>query len=242
MSKNRLYALLAAFCAILLAADAAHMEGGGVMLLGARTMWRGGKKLPYDAEVEYIQSTGTEYIDIVVNAKANKYFGVSGYAKTKSFNPTRNMVWASNVGRQFESSFYNVRNSITTYGSFVGSNATAGGWSNTNDDDIKYFEVSTTGRTVGGVFTTLTRSITQDFSTLRLFKGFLGVSEFAGGYPFAVRSFKIIVDESTVFDTYAVRFTNELGQTEGAMYDRVSGQLFGNAGTGAFVIGPDKTT
>ena len=28
---------------------------------------------------------------------------------------------------------------------------------------------------------------------------------------------------------------------EGAMYDRVSGQLFGNAGTGAFVIGPDKT-
>ena len=26
----------------------------------------------------------------------------------------------------------------------------------------------------------------------------------------------------------------------GYMYDRVSGQLFGNAGTGAFVIGPDK--
>jgi hypothetical protein len=24
------------------------------------------------------------------------------------------------------------------------------------------------------------------------------------------------------------------------MYDRVSGQLFGNAGTGAFVVGPDK--
>ena len=27
----------------------------------------------------------------------------------------------------------------------------------------------------------------------------------------------------------------------GYMYDRVSGQLFGNSGTGAFVIGPDKT-
>lgn len=37
-----------------------------------------------------------------------------------------------------------------------------------------------------------------------------------------------------------VRFTNELGVSEGAMYDRVSGELFGNAGTGAFVIGPDK--
>ena len=28
----------------------------------------------------------------------------------------------------------------------------------------------------------------------------------------------------------------------GYMYDKISGQLFGNAGTGAFVIGPDKTT
>ena len=28
----------------------------------------------------------------------------------------------------------------------------------------------------------------------------------------------------------------------GYFYDRVSGQLFGNSGTGAFVIGPDKTT
>lgn len=43
-------------------------------------------------------------------------------------------------------------------------------------------------------------------------------------------------------DSIAVRFTNELGETEGAMYDRVSGQLYRNAGTGAFIIGPDKTT
>ena len=28
--------------------------------------------------------------------------------------------------------------------------------------------------------------------------------------------------------------------TVGYMYDRVSGQLFGNQGTGAFIIGPDK--
>ena len=27
----------------------------------------------------------------------------------------------------------------------------------------------------------------------------------------------------------------------GYMYDRVSGELFGNSGTGAFIIGPDKT-
>lgn len=31
-----------------------------------------------------------------------------------------------------------------------------------------------------------------------------------------------------------------VGQT-GYLFDNVSKQLFGNAGTGAFVIGPDKT-
>ena len=46
--------------------------------------------------------------------------------------------------------------------------------------------------------------------------------------------------EADVRDFIPVRFTNELGQSEGAMYDRVSGQLFRNAGTGSFVIGPDK--
>lgn len=28
--------------------------------------------------------------------------------------------------------------------------------------------------------------------------------------------------------------------TVGYLYDRVSGRFFGNAGTGAFIIGPDK--
>lgn len=40
----------------------------------------------------------------------------------------------------------------------------------------------------------------------------------------------------------AVRFTNENGVSEGAMYDRVTRKLFGNAGTGAFVLGPDVAT
>ena len=40
-----------------------------------------------------------------------------------------------------------------------------------------------------------------------------------------------------------VRFTNELGQSEGAMYDRVSGELepFRNQGTGAFLWGSDAS-
>ena len=45
-----------------------------------------------------------------------------------------------------------------------------------------------------------------------------------------------------VRDFIPVRFTNELGQTEGAMYDKVSGTLFRNQGTGTFRYGNDLTT
>jgi hypothetical protein len=44
---------------------------------------------------------------------------------------------------------------------------------------------------------------------------------------------------NVVLDLIPVRFTNELGQAEGAMYDRVSGALHRNQGTGEFVRGDD---
>ena len=45
-----------------------------------------------------------------------------------------------------------------------------------------------------------------------------------------------------IADFIPVRFTNSNGQSEGAMYDRVSRKLFRNAGTGSFTIGPDVAT
>lgn len=50
---------------------------------------------------------------------------------------------------------------------------------------------------------------------------------------------KIWESEALHRDFVPVRFTNEYGLAEGAMYDRVSGQLFRNQGTGSFIIGPD---
>ena len=56
-----------------------------------------------------------------------------------------------------------------------------------------------------------------------------------------ITSSKIYIDGVIARDFIPVRFTNEQGVSEGAMYDRVSGQLFRNSGTGAFTVGPDKT-
>jgi hypothetical protein len=47
-------------------------------------------------------------------------------------------------------------------------------------------------------------------------------------------------DRILVRNFIPIRFTNENNQTEGAMYDKVTKQLFRNAGTGSFIIGPDK--
>lgn len=54
-----------------------------------------------------------------------------------------------------------------------------------------------------------------------------------------MHNFTLIADDITVRDFVIVRFTNELGVSEGAMFDKVTKKLFRNAGTGSFVIGPD---
>lgn len=48
------------------------------------------------------------------------------------------------------------------------------------------------------------------------------------------------IDGTPLRDFIPVRFTNENNQSEGAMYDKVTKQLFRNKGTGNFTIGPDK--
>ena len=56
----------------------------------------------------------------------------------------------------------------------------------------------------------------------------------------AIHNFQIFDGDTPVLDLQPVRFTNEDGLDEGSMYDHVSKTLFRNAGSGYFVIGPDK--
>lgn len=55
-------------------------------------------------------------------------------------------------------------------------------------------------------------------------------------YGLLVFSIKISEDNVLIRDMIPVR----VGQT-GYLYDKISGQLFGNNGTGSFTLGPDKT-
>lgn len=51
--------------------------------------------------------------------------------------------------------------------------------------------------------------------------------------------FKMWNGNELVGDFIPVRFTNENGVSEGAMYDKVTKQLFRNQGTGSFQYGND---
>ena len=69
-----------------------------------------------------------------------------------------------------------------------------------------------------------------------------------------VKEYVVFNDGNKIQHLVPVRFTNELGQTEGAMYDRANPTvgmnpdgsartdgLYRNRGTGAFVIGSDAS-
>ena len=193
------------------------------------------RRKPYDAEIEYLESTGTQWIDVPVDVSAGQYFEVSGEAIFKYDGNTRGMVFASNVARQFEGNFYsyNATNNRIIYASIIGSVATNGGWIG-QAGQTNTFKVSTLGVTRNEEFLENVRPITTGFSTLRLMAGYAGVSEFSNSYNFPVQHIKVVVGNRVVFDAIPVRVG-----TVGYLYDRVSGQLFGNQGTGAFVLGPD---
>ena len=56
-------------------------------------------------------------------------------------------------------------------------------------------------------------------------------------YPYGMFGEMKVYNPNLVIDFIPVRIG-----TTGYMYDKVSGQLFGNAGTGNFILGPDKTS
>lgn len=192
--------------------------------------------LPYDAEVEYLESTGTQWL--------NTGIPISGGGKI--FNATASFVGSSN----------------RVYGAIQGFNNEW--WTDTGLTPKSALSFDTTGNVfytvesctvpgrkyaiVDGV--EVATGITTTSVTLSGLKYVLFAQVNASSTPTSVQLFgKCKVkhfsikspDGVLLIDFIPVRFTNELGQSEGAMYDRVSGALFRNAGTGAFTIGPDKS-
>lgn len=195
------------------------------MLLGSRIAIFGGKKLPYDAEVEYI-SIGVEQIcNLGIQPTVETLFKVRASFLTSS--------GVLHFGIRV-SEYANFR--IFNYGRILyfdlGDYANQGGRCTTPDvpyHTVMDMEFGNNYIKVDGVEVI---SATTSTTTLAQSDFLLG-----GGGASNVYSAQLSTSGVLQRDLIPVRVGNV-----GYMYDRVSGQLFGNSGTGEFGVGPDLIT
>lgn len=179
-----------------------------------------GSKLPYDAEVEYLECSGTQWIDTGIKSgpPIESIIKVQILATTDativgSRNPTRFYILHTYEGwcyglYNYHSSYISYNNGIHIVESVL----------HEGEQSFKVDGQVIMNNTDSGTFT--------DNATVRLFANYVRIR------LYFVRLYKLNV---LIADFIPVRKDGV-----GYMYDKVSKQLFGNAGTGAFILGPDK--
>ena len=201
---------------------------GGVMTLDLQRISQGGgevNNLPYDAEVQFLESTGTQYIDTGLKGIANEqitidFKNVSGSSMAGIFGSRT----TSSTGKVWliRSQNYSIRASLGS-----SSNVTIASLSG------RYKVVIDTGNGTALVNNTNSYNIgsftTSDYNML-LFTN--QTANTINSIP-NVRVYELIIGDRMHLIPVRVG-------SVGYMYDRVSRQLFGNAGTGDFIVGPDK--
>ena len=220
-------------------------------MLGARTGAWGGNRLPYDAEVEWLEEGPPgSYIQTDIPTTKNTSCAVS----LEVMNATKmdgGGVCCAIYGLGQSWSFYSYGLFYLTQAgqkqrgkvNFHGHNNVLSDVLQT-DNPVRFdVSISANGSDVVNVSC-------GSFSSSASIKNIKDSGRFVLLWNLVNKSLaktrltKVVfsVDNAILGSFIPVRFTNEDGASEGAMYDKVSGQLYRNAGTGAFVIGPDKTT
>lgn len=211
------------------------------MMLGARTAAWSGKARPYDAEVEYLESTGTQYIDTGIYAVNNIIVEGSVIPVDYTAINTPRMI----IGTDYTGSGWTF---VIRQPYDAGRNCLQvmfGGWWTSNPcyaGVLTSFRYDREGRIFVVNGKNMTTNSPSDFSQHKILIGKNMSQGFSKLPSLKTAHIKIHIGDNPVRDFIPVRFTNENGEDDGAMFDKVSGQLFVNAGTGSFIIGPDKTT
>ena len=213
------------------------------MLLGARQFFerRGAPTppLPYDAEVESLESTGTQYMLTGISPVVGDILTIETdvqYSSGISSDTWLTGFWNNSSSSCLIGTYQN--QIYFTYNRDSNNAKTSQGL---YDRHRIRFNVP------GGIYiddTLLSSTVANDTALTATFSSGGGMPvfcrRFGGDYGGFIKakcwSFKIWVNHVLVRDYVPVR-----AGTVGYMYDRVSGTLFGNAGTGVFVIGPDKS-
>ena len=201
------------------------------MMIGARTAaWaKSGAPLPYNAEVEYLQSTGTQYIDLcIVGGSEYDVRAEIGFALKATF-----FAFGSRSEQEFRAfNFLTITNARRfDYGTeqYIIGDTEIGVLKDFNFDHA-------TGAYSYGSIDGLAKKETFSNGLKMILFGHNNGGQIVKSNGVMIGKF-YISDGTNTLDLIPVRKDGV-----GMMYDRVSGELFGNAGTGEFIIGPDKTT
>lgn len=180
-------------------------------------------------EVEYLESTGTQYIDTGIAPDADTMFEID--LKINTVTKRRYILGHYSADAQFY-----LYISSTGYFQFSWSNVYANSSvpvSTTRHQIKMYSDGQKSYLYIDGVVASEKETITQiDTVSSTIFRG--KESSMMVGVPQSVYWCIMSKNGVKVVDLIPVRVGNV-----GYMYDRVSGQLFGNAGTGEFILGPD---
>ena len=190
---------------------------------------------PYDAEVEWLGSTGTQYIDTLYYPNINTEIRLTFVPFTPKSHSYLCGCCSVNYKTQVLSMLKTKdENNLRL---FFGGNVSSGmgnyygDYQYVGDIYMNKFYVSLDG--VRYYYTEIP-STTSISHTLYVYaRNNIGVADFFT--EFKLKSLYISENAQLVRSFIPVR-KNGVGY----LYDKVSGQLFGNQGTGQFIIGPDK--
>ena len=189
--------------------------------------------LPYDAQVEYLESNGTQYIN--TGLYLNKSNFEVGYVLDGYPSGTQWGYVHQNVAN---GAWITVENNLAFMGRFSTNGSydlKISAYTSSTQNTIIY---NNSGVQING--TTLTKSLslttTDNIETIPL-HFFARYDFYKKGLEYGsckFKSFYLKNNGELVLDMIPVR----IGQV-GYMYDKVSEQLFGNAGSGSFILGLD---
>ncbi len=188
--------------------------------------------LPYDAELEYIELTGTQWLDTRIGL-----LGAVSFGYDIAFSPT---------AAALEQRILSAEGSTPTYDiycewddSTLRCRPMGGRMSFSNGDFIRcsYLDGILQIEKNGAVYNSWTYAFRPVANNYSVTIGTRSNNRKLETWHFVGKVFyvSLYIDNALVLDLVPVR----IGEV-GFFYDRVTGNFFRNMGTGAFVLGPDK--
>lgn len=199
---------------------------------GSDLIWQSS---PYDAEIEYLESTGTQWIDIGYKHHTGSTKYETSVVLTNINQNNYNSLFGARIDHDGAEAYYIgiTRNGVAY--SCIGGNKKESLCSLSINTRYDIVSDPSTGWIING---TTYNSAANNTSTRSLYNCYLYSLNQSGinieNTAMKIYYFKIYEGSVLMMDLIPVR----VGQV-GYMYDRVSGQLFGNSGTGNFTLGQD---